>query len=343
MFKVTCRSVILLSVFALAFCGCDRSEKKQLTTPAAKVTEPSADYVVAMANNTPLTWGEMNKRAMGYLKDDIETNHLIIPSNRIEEAHEYFRRRAISAFVFKTVMLDEAVQQNVRLSEIDRQMGLKSLALTLKARNWTTNDFFNKGPMDEATMRREFEDGMLIDKLLKLNVRSKLQVDEKEISGFIAMLNVTNGLRRAKLEAARKQLVEGANFEDVARSVSEDPSAARGGDLGEFGRGKLVKPLEEAAFSQAVGEIGPVIETRFGYHLLKVTAHAPAKAATATTPAVPETVRASQILVKSLPIERPRISETILKTKYNKGVQAYFAELKAKAKIECYLYKDMTF
>lgn len=341
--KMSHCSAILMSALAFGLCGCGKGTNKPLTAAAPKSAEPPADHVVAMVNTTPLTWGEMNKRAMGYLKDDVETNHLVIPSNRLDEANEYFRRRAISAFVFKTVMMDEAVRQNVRLTGTDRQLALKSLSQTLKSRNWTTNDFFNKGPMDAPTMHREFEDGMLIDKLIKLNVRSKVQVDEKEIADFTTTINVTNSLKRAKLEAVRKQLLDGANFEDVAKTVSEDPSAKKGGDLGEFGRGKLVKPLEDAAFTQEIGVVGPIIESRFGYHIVKVTAHAPAKAATATTPAIPETVRASHILVKTIPVDRSRISDTILKSKFNKGVQAYFAELKSKAKIECYLYKDMTF
>ncbi len=337
------RTVLLLSVLALGLFGCGQSEKKPTVAAPAKFVEPPADHVVAMVNSTPLTWGEMEKRAMGFLKDDVKTEHLVIPSNRLDEAKDHFRRRAISTFVFKTVMLDEAARQKVRVLDIDRQLALKSLAQTLKQRNWTTNDFFNNGPMDEPTMRREFEDGLVIDKLLKLNVRTKLNVDDSELSQFTETLTITNGLKRAKLEAARKQLLDGANFEDVARNISEDPSAKAGGDMGEFGRGKLVKPLEDAAFSQEVGKIGPIIETRLGYHIVKVTAHTPAKAATATTPAIPETVRASQILVKSIPIDRKRIKETLLKAKYNKAIQAYVAELKAKAKVECYLYKDMTF
>lgn len=334
--------VLALSGLLLSVCGCGKNSQKELTV-AAKPADPPADHVVAMVNGTALTWGDMNKRAMGFLKDDVETNHLVIPSNRLDEAKEYFRKRAITAFVFKTVMLDEATKQKVRLNEPDRQVALKALAQSLKVRNWTTNDFFSKGPMDEPTMRREFEDGMVIDKLLKMHVRSKLVVDDKEVTAFVDALNVTNGLKKANLEAVRKQLLAGANFEDVAKNVSEDHTAKSGGDMGEFGRGKLIKQLEDAAFSQDVGAIGPVIETRLGYHLIKVTAHAPAKAATATTPAIPETVRASQIMVKTIPIDRARIKETMLRAKYNKAVQDYFMELKKNAKIECFIYKDVSF
>jgi len=341
--QTTLFSCVLFSVFALGLCGCGKGSSKNILKPALRAATPAPDHVVAMVNGTPLTWADMEKRAMGFLRDDVETNHLIIPTNRMEEAKEHFRHKSIKAFVFKTVMLEEAAKQNVKVFPSDRQEGLKSLAISLKSRNWTTNDFFRKGPMDEASMRREFEDGLAIDKLLKLNVRNTLKISDKEIADTIAMIDATNNLKRAKLEGVRKQLLAGANFEDVARNVSECPSAKKGGDLGEFSRGKMIKAFEDAAFSLEVGKISPVIQTRFGYHILKVAAHSPAKAATSSTPALPETVRVSHILLKQIPVDRRAITDSILRSKYNAGVENYYRALKAKAKIECFLYKDMVF
>ena len=336
-------STVLLSALLIGFCGCGKSSKKPIAQISTRPKDPAPSYVVAMVNKTPLTWAELDKRAMGYLKDDVDTNHLIIPTNRMDEAKEYFRRRAIHAFVFKTLMTDEAMRQNMRVTESDRQQSLRNLAISLKSRNWTTNDFFTKGPLGEANMRREFEDGLLIDKLLRQSVSTTLRPDDKEIAHAIEVIGATNDLKRAKLDTIRKQLLEGANFEDVARNVSEDSSAKSGGDLGEFARGKMEKPFEDAAFSQKVGAIGPIVETIHGYHIIKVAAHTPAHAATASTPAIPETVRASHILIKRIPVDRKRISDSIQKNKYNIAIQKYFADLKSKSKIECYLYKDMTF
>jgi peptidyl-prolyl cis-trans isomerase D len=62
-----------------------------------------------------------------------------------------------------------------------------------------------------------------------------------------------------------------AAFESLARAESQDPgSAARGGDLGFFGRGAMVKPFEDAAFAMRPGEISPVVETDFGYHVIRL-------------------------------------------------------------------------
>jgi peptidyl-prolyl cis-trans isomerase C len=75
-----------------------------------------------------------------------------------------------------------------------------------------------------------------------------------------------------------KDLKSGADFEKIAKDKSHDPgSAAKGGDLGMFGRGKMIKPFEEAAFKlQNKGDLSDVIETPFGFHILKLEEKKPA-------------------------------------------------------------------
>lgn len=66
-----------------------------------------------------------------------------------------------------------------------------------------------------------------------------------------------------------KKLGEGKTFEELAAAFSKCPSRARGGDLGEFGRGRMVQPFDEAAFALQVNEVSPPVRTRFGYHLIQ--------------------------------------------------------------------------
>ena len=75
---------------------------------------------------------------------------------------------------------------------------------------------------------------------------------------------------RAKLEAAKKRVDGGEDFAKVATEVSEDSSKAQGGSLGLFGEGAMVKPFEEAAFALKKGEISGIVESRFGFHVIKV-------------------------------------------------------------------------
>ncbi len=73
-----------------------------------------------------------------------------------------------------------------------------------------------------------------------------------------------------EINRLRDRLIDGENFAEVAMECSDCGSAPNGGDLGFFGRGSMVKAFEDAAFSLMPGEISEVVETQFGYHIIKV-------------------------------------------------------------------------
>lgn len=86
---------------------------------------------------------------------------------------------------------------------------------------------------------------------------------------LIAAQGADRQAARGRIEAVQKQ-ANPAEFERLAREHSDCPSAQSGGDLGYFSRGQMVEPFEAAAFSQAPGEVGEVVETDYGYHLILV-------------------------------------------------------------------------
>jgi len=66
-----------------------------------------------------------------------------------------------------------------------------------------------------------------------------------------------------------ERLKKGDKFSAIAKDVSLCPSKKRGGDLGTFGRGQMVKEFEKAAFDLQKGQISPIVKTKFGYHIIK--------------------------------------------------------------------------
>ncbi len=83
---------------------------------------------------------------------------------------------------------------------------------------------------------------------------------------------------KLKLEDIRNQIVAGADFAKMAKKYSEDPgSKDQGGDLGYFHKGMMVPPFENAAFALKKGELSKIVETNFGFHLIKVLDKKPSR------------------------------------------------------------------
>ena len=69
----------------------------------------------------------------------------------------------------------------------------------------------------------------------------------------------------------KQQIENGADFADLARQHSQCPSGSRGGDLGQFGRGMMVREFDDIVFSGDIGKLYGPVKTQFGYHLIEIT------------------------------------------------------------------------
>lgn len=124
--------------------------------------------------------------------------------------------------------------------------------------------------VDEATARKYYDDHKaeyLQIKARHILIRSKgsavpLKKDAKELTEEEAL---------AKAQEIRKKLVDGADFATLANAESDDAgSGANGGDLGTFGKGRMVPAFEQVAFTIPVGELSEPVKSQFGYHIIKV-------------------------------------------------------------------------
>ncbi len=124
---------------------------------------------------------------------------------------------------------------------------------------------------------------------------------------------------REKAEKILARVRAGEDFAELAKKYSDDPgSREKGGDLGFFSRGQMIEPFEKAAFSLKVGEIAGLVESPFGYHIIKLEERQPAQ----TTPyeKVKEQVR-----------------EKALEAKRESVLEAYLQQLRKKYPVSTYL------
>ena len=113
-------------------------------------------------------------------------------------------------------------------------------------------------------------------------IRQQLERD-KNLTGEALEKGVREeiGRRLRKAEELRRKAVAGEDFAKLARESSEDPSSSeQGGDLGTFTRNSHPKAFDDAAFATKPGAVSPVVETDFGFHIIKVSAHETARTKT---------------------------------------------------------------
>lgn len=123
------------------------------------------------------------------------------------------------------------------------------------------------------------EDRAVEDSLVNaIYERMKTDVDVSHIMVASRGENVDRGAQRQRLDSIRTAILAGSDFEQLARRFSIDPAVSRtGGRMGIIPVMRLPFQFEDAAYATAVGDISPVIETPFGFHIVKVNAKTPAR------------------------------------------------------------------
>ncbi len=104
------------------------------------------------------------------------------------------------------------------------------------------------------------------------SLQSKMKASDKEVDDYIASHPEEDADKknRAKAEEVLKRARGGEDFGKLAQEFSSDGSKEKGGDLGWFGKGDMVPEFEQAAFALKPGEISNVVQSKFGYHIIKL-------------------------------------------------------------------------
>ena len=283
--------------------GCERQDN-------APADGRDPNEVVLEVNGIKLTNGEIDADIDKIIAAQGEE----IPADQIEFARQNLRNQLAQSFVIENSLVAKAKTEGFVITDEDRKTReenfLKNTA-GMEGAPQSFEEFLEKFPLGRERALKEFENGIIIDKMLKA-ANAKLDVagfvaEAQQIIDNITSNNATGAETDAKAFAKITELKAQLSateadvytaFAELAKANSECPSAAKGGDLGEFTHGQMVPEFDKAAFELPVGVVSEPVKTKFGYHLILVTEKIAAVDATDSKPAEPEKVKASHILVK---------------------------------------------
>ncbi len=290
-----------------------------------------------------------------------KVNSEIITLSSTEERAEILRQKYATSPVSVSgqELLKEALNMIVE-EKLQIQAGKKyGFVVDEESVDAAVNDIKSKNSLSdeqlEAMLSREgrslssykdhIRDQIMVSKIARFELGNRVKVSDKSIIQyynenqkefwkdgkirtrhilFIAERGASDKIRNVKLQLAKKvlqELEDGKDFATLAMEYSEDISASSGGDVGFVGRGKMVREFEDAVFKLKPGQISEIVETEYGYHIIKVEEVLPGKTLT-------------------LKETKDRIFQILSSQKQKQVYEDWIAELKKSAFIEVTLFDD---
>lgn len=206
------------------------------------------------------------------LLSDLEMRYALVPE---ELKTQITKKTLLDSMVENAVLLQEAEKNNITVSE-------EELQLSITGQQAQAQQLIDQGLMTQAFFEKSVGEYLKVNKFLEEKVFSTLTVSEEKITEFFeqnkdSMLQVQAShilvATEADAESVLAEITAGGNFSEIAKAKSTDTgSAANGGDLGFFTKAEVVPEFGEAAFSMSVGDAPKIVESEFGFHIIKVTA-----------------------------------------------------------------------
>jgi len=304
-----------------------------LASPAYVGESQSAEQKVAVVNGTVINQAEFDSEMNRVLERLQRTGRF---PNDLERSQ--IKKQVLENLIARELLYQESQKKGIKVD----QKEIEAQLTALKGRFPSEVEFkkaLSTMNLTEAGLRFQFERDLAIRKLLDDQIGGKSTVSEKESRAYYdsnlesfkkpeqvrashILIKVDPGAdeakkaeARTKIESLQAKLKNGEDFGAVAKEYSEGPSGPKGGDLGFFGRGQMVKPFEETAFSMKPGQVSGMVETRFGYHLIMVTERTPES-------------------TLSYEEAKDRLEQYLKQQKVQEEIAAYVETLKGKAKIE---------
>ncbi len=258
-----------------------KAKSAEAVSPASALV---ASSLVARVNGTPISSLEL-RRAKKVLLRGQE-----VPP----EQQATVDRQAVEQLVSAELLYQASAKQEIK--DLEAQIDAKIAQGKTRFKN--PEDFaatLKQIEMTEKDLREYTRRDLLISNFIEATFVPKVTVSDADVKAFYAAnrdkftqsesakaSHILIGIdgtataedkvtAREKAEKLRKELAGGADFALLAKNNSTCPSSKQGGDLGFFGKGQMVPAFEKATFALKPGEMSEVVETQFGYHIIKLT------------------------------------------------------------------------
>lgn len=262
-----------------------------------------------------------------------------VPPQQMAAMREEIMQGATENLIVRRLLMGRVTMDQIEVddSEIDEVIAMFRTQMPPGA---NFEEQLAQAGMTEADLRDNLRQELAVNKMLEQKVAELIEPSEEDIAAFHALhledyftlpetaeashiLINTQRINdddervaaRERLEEIRQEILDGADFSELASAHSDCPSGAEGGSLGRFQRGQMVPPFENAAFTQDIGVVGDIVETQFGYHIILVTARHEAG-------------------VQSLDESREQIAEHLSRQQRDSAVRDFIQNLREEADVE---------
>jgi peptidyl-prolyl cis-trans isomerase C len=293
---------VLTLIIALVVCGCSKSTTEAATpaaapagaaagsqataAPPAKPVPAQIPDVVARVNGEAISKADFDRAVQNL---EARAGGPIPPEQR-----DQVLRGVLDQIVSYTVLVQEGRARNVTVPDTDVDARITQIRGQFPSEDEFTKMLAER-KMTLDQVKSDVRRDLSITKLIDAEIAAKIAVTPEQVNDFYAknpdqfkqgesvrashiLISVPKGAdaaaktaARTKAETVLKDAKAGKDFAALAKEHSADPgSAANGGDLGFFQQGQMVGPFNDAAFTLAPGTISDLVETEFGFHIIKV-------------------------------------------------------------------------
>ena len=273
------------------------ADKPEQTAPAAS----DADNIAVTVNGVDITESDIEKLIQPQL-DMIAKKNTQLPPEFAGQYKKQMRQKVLEQLILEQLLDEKVKEANIVISDEEAVSTLvkmispqKPLSIEeLKGKIESFGQSFDQ--VKQQTQKRlGYQKFMETQWAGKINITDddtkkyydenlkKFETPEQVRASHILIKpeptdpnadpNEAKATAKTKAQDLLKQIKDGADFAELAKANSTCPSAAQGGDLKFFPRGQMVPPFDKAAFALEVGKISDIVETQFGYHIIKVTDH----------------------------------------------------------------------